>query len=74
MVMDAKLGKFICTYKGPVLSALSKSAIKSFTSSIPTEIRMRSSVKPLASRTAAGMLACDIKQGILMRDFTLPIK
>lgn len=59
-------------YRGPVPSALSKSAIKSLTSSIPTEIRTRSSVKPLASRTSAGMLAWDIKQGMLMRDFTLP--
>ncbi|KAL8172191.1 hypothetical protein V2J09_023995 [Rumex salicifolius] len=42
---------------GPVLSALSRSEIKSFTSSIPTEMRTRSSVRPLASRTSAGMLA-----------------
>lgn len=60
-------------YNGPVLRALSKSEIRSSTCSIPTDIRMRSSVKPLASRTAAGMLAWDMKQGMLMRDFTLPV-
>lgn len=32
----------------------------------------RSSVRPLASRTATGMDACDIKQGMLIRDLTLP--
>ena len=58
---------------GPVLSALSKSAIRSFTSSIPTEMRTRSSVRPRASRTSAGMLAWDMKHGMLIRDFTLPV-
>ncbi|KAL0906245.1 hypothetical protein M5K25_024722 [Dendrobium thyrsiflorum] len=37
---------------GPDLMAWSKSAIRSSTSSMPTEMRMRSSVRPLASRTA----------------------
>jgi len=46
--------------------------MRSFTSSIPTDMRTRSSVKPLASRTAEGMLACDIKHGMLIRDLTLP--
>lgn len=59
-------------HKGPVLIALSKSAIRSSASSMPTEIRIRSSVKPLDSRTAAGMAAWDMKQGKLMSDFTLP--
>lgn len=34
---------------------------------------MRSSVRPRASRTADGILACDMKQGMLIRDFTLPV-
>ena len=46
--------------------------MRSLTSSIPTDIRIRSSVNPLASRTAEGMLACDIKHGMLIRDLTLP--
>lgn len=62
------------SYWGPVLSALSKSVIRSFTSSIPTDMRIRSSVRPRASRIAAGMLAWDIKQGKLIRDFTLPAR
>ena len=35
-------------------------------------MRMRSSVKPRATRTSAGMLACDMKHGRLINDFTLP--
>lgn len=61
-------------YNGPVLSAWSKSEMRSFTSSIPTEMRTRSSVRPLASRTVAGILAWDIKLGMLIRDLTLPTK
>lgn len=41
---------------------------------MPTEMRIRSSVKPLDSRTEAGMLAWDMKHGKLMRDLTLPAK
>ena len=52
---------------------MSRSDIKSSTSSIPADIRTRSSVKPLASRTSAGMLACDMKHGMLISDLTLPV-
>ncbi|KAI3682344.1 hypothetical protein L1987_82268 [Smallanthus sonchifolius] len=48
---------------GPVLSACSKSAIRS---SIPTDIRMKSSVRPRALWTYAGMTACDMKLGKAM--------
>ncbi|GJU61974.1 hypothetical protein Tco_1243809 [Tanacetum coccineum] len=58
---------------GPVLSAWSRSAIKSSTSSIPTEIRTKSSVIPLALRTSAGMTECDMKLGNVMSDFTVPV-
>lgn len=59
---------------GPVLKAISRSEIKSSASSMPADIRTRSSVKPLASRTSAGMLACDMKHGMLISDLTLPTK
>ena len=59
-------------YAGPVLSAWSRSLMRSSTSSMPTDIRMRSSVRPRSSRTAAGIAAWDMKHGRLMRDFTLP--
>ena len=59
-------------YAGPVLSARSRSAMRSSTSSMPTDIRTRSSVRPRSLRTAAGIAAWDMKHGRLMRDFTLP--
>ena len=57
---------------GPVLRAWSRSAIKSSTSSIPTETRTKSSVIPLALRTSAGTTECDMKLGNDMSDFTVP--
>jgi hypothetical protein len=63
---------FCCLYTGPDLRAQSRSAMRSSTSSMPTDIRTRSAVKPRASRTEAGMDACDMKHGKLMSDLTLP--
>jgi len=69
---DLTIYYFFPFYAGPVLSARSRSAMRSSTSSIPTEIRTRSSVRPRSSRTEAGIAAWDMKHGRLMRDFTLP--
>lgn len=68
------LGILKRNYRGPDDNAWFKSARRSSIFSIPTEIRTRSSVKPRASRTEAGIAACVMKQGMLMRDFTLPDK
>lgn len=39
---------------------------------IPAEILMRSSTKPRSFLTSGGIVACDMKQGILIEDTTLP--
>src|SRR5215469_11470735 len=56
----------------PVANAWSKSAIKSPISSMPTEMRTRSSGKSRFSPTSGGTLACDIHPGRLIVELTLP--
>ena len=53
-------------------NACSKSATKSLGSSTPTHTRTMSSGKSRDARTSAGIDACDMSQGQLMSEWTLP--
>jgi len=48
--------------------ALYKSSRRSSTSSMPTHRRIRSSGMARAARTSAGILACDIRHGMLEKE------